>query len=58
MNKIGIGVTTRNRPELITQCVEMIRKYSSPDKFIIVDDANSSMILKNVKKLFLVHYTE
>jgi GT2 family glycosyltransferase len=39
-NKIGIGITTRNRNDLIQECVSNIIKYSTFDKLIIVDDAS------------------
>lgn len=40
LNKIGIGITTRNRNELIKQCVSNIIKFTCFDKLIVVDDAS------------------
>lgn len=36
--RVGIGVTTRNRPELLEKCVENIRKFTGKHKLVVVDD--------------------
>ena len=41
MKKIGIGITTRNRPESILECVNNIKLYSTIDELIVVDDAST-----------------
>jgi len=40
-NFIGIGITTRNRPEVLSKTLEYIKKYSpSNAKIVIIDDAS------------------
>jgi len=40
METIGIGITTRNRLELVQRCVLMIKQFSKFDKLIVIDDAS------------------
>ena len=40
MYSIGIGVTTRNRPVLIKEFVDNLKKFSIPHYLVIIDDAS------------------
>lgn len=42
---IGIGVTTRNRPELIKKCVKMIKRHSPfKHKLVVIDDESDEPV--------------
>jgi hypothetical protein len=36
--KIGIGITTRNRPECLRSCLEHFAAFGSGDKLVVIDD--------------------
>lgn len=38
MNNIGIGITTRNRPECLEACLRHFVKFGHGDKIVVIDD--------------------
>lgn len=39
--KIGIGINTHNRPDMLRQCLENVKKFAPPNsEIVIVDDAS------------------
>lgn len=42
--KIGIGITTHNRPQFLKQCLENIKKHTPEAYIVVVDDASKEPV--------------
>lgn len=42
--RVGIAISTRNRPDLLSQCIKAWRKYAPENSVIVVVDDNSDTI--------------
>lgn len=47
MNNIGIGITTRNRPEVLADCLNHFEKFHTNEDLYVVIDDNSDNFQKN-----------
>jgi Glycosyl transferase family 2 len=37
---VGVGITTRNRPDILATCLEHVRKHTPGARIVVVDDAS------------------
>jgi hypothetical protein len=40
-SKVGVAITTRNRPEMLTQTIDHVRQHTPGATLVVVDDASS-----------------
>lgn len=55
--RIGIGITTRNRPEVLEICLRHMRKYRPPNSYIFVIDDSTEKRMAELNKALCFYYS-